>query len=725
MIRPSMSTLPTVFNRRPNRSSGQPCLVRGMLLAVTSIILSATAAYGQADRFQVEAQATSVNVNTPVIVVVTALDDTDTPIANYDPTSNITIDTTGAGGAISYATFSPNFTSVSQPGDGRAIINASIPGETFDANGQLRFRIVSSVVQEVSVIVTEGTASGNTSDTDTDIKWTGTTPTQLQISAIPSPAEPFISADVLFDVTVTAVDAVGTELSVTDDTNVEIILKEGAGFVGGNMTGTISAGSKSTTISVFYSQKDQDVVLTAITKGENSLNPGNSNPFDVYEDCNYNDVPDAQEIADNDCNNNNRLDECDLVDKVAFRPPTNYEIVRGDKIEAIDVDVDGAMDLAVIYSYYDPDTDSNNMRMWAALNNGEGQFNLRTLSPTTLFDSELTDLAAGDMNHDGATDLVILTKGTPDLAQDNLNYKPGQLHVRINNGPGNVSFTDTSISIPTNASALDLADFNGDGFLDISIGHGEQIDPSSPASLGIRLNDGSGDAGAFLAASSTVRLGEKRRPLAIAAVDLNGDNKPDVATVCAQTTGYDSDAGDSDGDGVNDGDDNCLYLPNNDQANADSDEFGDVCDDDIDGDTIPNEDDNCPLTSNELQEDLDGDKIGAACDEDDTPIIGSDVGTPEELPTADADAGEPTPATTKFTYEKGELFVYFTDGQGHMTTRPAPVTVGNQPVDITALDIDGDGDLDLAVANQGGPAPDEEDPTAPTAGSVSIIRNNG
>lgn len=68
------------------------------------------------------------------------------------------------------------------------------------------------------------------------------------------------------------------------------------------------------------------------------------------------------------------------------------------------------------------------------------------------------------------------------------------------------------------------------------------------------------------------------------------------------------------------------------QANADSDGFGDLCDDDIDGDTVPNDtngdkqpntstdpEDNCPSVSNEDQEDKDGDEVGAACDPDDSP----------------------------------------------------------------------------------------------------------
>ncbi len=52
---------------------------------------------------------------------------------------------------------------------------------------------------------------------------------------------------------------------------------------------------------------------------------------------------------------------------------------------------------------------------------------------------------------------------------------------------------------------------------------------------------------------------------------------------------------DSDGDGVNDDDDNCPDTANADQANYDGDAQGDVCDPDDDNDGILDVDDNCPF----------------------------------------------------------------------------------------------------------------------------------
>jgi hypothetical protein len=48
---------------------------------------------------------------------------------------------------------------------------------------------------------------------------------------------------------------------------------------------------------------------------------------------------------------------------------------------------------------------------------------------------------------------------------------------------------------------------------------------------------------------------------------------------------------DTDGDGVEDGADNCVDVANSDQADQDGDDIGDACDGDVDGDGVPNEND--------------------------------------------------------------------------------------------------------------------------------------
>jgi hypothetical protein len=74
---------------------------------------------------------------------------------------------------------------------------------------------------------------------------------------------------------------------------------------------------------------------------------------------------------------------------------------------------------------------------------------------------------------------------------------------------------------------------------------------------------------------------------------------------------------DSDGDGVLDDQDNCPELANPDQADADDDGIGDVCEPDGDEDGVADDKDNCVSTPNSDQQDTDGDGQGDACDADD------------------------------------------------------------------------------------------------------------
>ncbi len=79
---------------------------------------------------------------------------------------------------------------------------------------------------------------------------------------------------------------------------------------------------------------------------------------------------------------------------------------------------------------------------------------------------------------------------------------------------------------------------------------------------------------------------------------------------------------DTDGDGVFDDLDNCRFVSNADQADADADDSGDACDRcpdfddaiDDDNDGIPDACDNCPAVSNPYLDDADGDGVGNVCD---------------------------------------------------------------------------------------------------------------
>jgi hypothetical protein len=93
---------------------------------------------------------------------------------------------------------------------------------------------------------------------------------------------------------------------------------------------------------------------------------------------------------------------------------------------------------------------------------------------------------------------------------------------------------------------------------------------------------------------------------------------------------------DDDGDGVDDGLDNCLAAYNPDQNDTDADGAGDACDDDDDGDGAVDAEDNCPFLDNPGQEDVDGNGVGDACDSDrDGDGVANDLDNCPDLPNAD------------------------------------------------------------------------------------------
>jgi hypothetical protein len=116
-------------------------------------------------------------------------------------------------------------------------------------------------------------------------------------------------------------------------------------------------------------------------------------------------------------------------------------------------------------------------------------------------------------------------------------------------------------------------------------------------------------------------------------VDLDTDGVPDDQDNCPgvynpgqEDTVHPDGVGDAcddpDSDGVFDDEDNCPDESNADQADADSDDLGDVCDDcpndpdnNIDGDNYCGDVDNCPTIPNNGQQDRDEDGLGDACDD--------------------------------------------------------------------------------------------------------------
>jgi hypothetical protein len=79
---------------------------------------------------------------------------------------------------------------------------------------------------------------------------------------------------------------------------------------------------------------------------------------------------------------------------------------------------------------------------------------------------------------------------------------------------------------------------------------------------------------------------------------------------------------DSDADGIDGLQDNCINIANPDQNDSDNDGIGNVCEDD-DNDEILFINDNCPYVFNPDQKDTDSDGVWDTCDSDDNRILES------------------------------------------------------------------------------------------------------
>ena len=105
-------------------------------------------------------------------------------------------------------------------------------------------------------------------------------PTKLAITSVNGGIAPAINT--AFSVVVQAQDAGGTARTVTANTAVSLSLNAGSGTLGGTLTGTITAGTSSVTISgVTYSKAENGVILTATRTSGDTLTAANSSAFTV------------------------------------------------------------------------------------------------------------------------------------------------------------------------------------------------------------------------------------------------------------------------------------------------------------------------------------------------------------------------------------------------------------------------------------------------------------
>ena len=164
------------------------------------------------------------------------------------------------------------------------------------------------------------------------------------------------------------------------------------------------------------------------------------------------------------------------------------------------------------------------------LGNGDGSFKSPTTiagidSPANLSGTQFTPLVLADMNGDGFLDVVAFQEDNPASISPN-----AQIAIALGNGDGTFKApTTVTYNGQFFAGGLTVADFNGDGKLDVATG-----DFGGALTSGIAFGNGDGTlqtSGSFSANTSApaqsfyVNVGG-----ATTSLDLNGDGKPDIVS---------------------------------------------------------------------------------------------------------------------------------------------------------------------------------------------------
>jgi VCBS repeat protein len=235
-------------------------------------------------------------------------------------------------------------------------------------------------------------------------------------------------------------------------------------------------------------------------------------------------------------------------------------------------------------------------------------------------------------------------------------------------------------------AAIAVADFNGDGAIDIAIaGLSER--------LLILLGDGHGG---LHAARESARAG--KQPIAMVAADVNGDHKIDLVIANHDTDHLTLLIGDGKGQFTA----REIRVPSKPHPHM-------VAVADVDGDGRPE-----MITDSWMENRL----LIVKTDGRSTPI---EVGRKPyfTLTAADLDGDGHIDLVTP-NEGLGTVSILFGDGHGHFAHAPqSPIAAGPEPFSATVADVNGDGRPDIIIANYSGQGTDL------SRGGITWIRNDG
>ena len=299
-------------------------------------------------------------------------------------------------------------------------------------------------------------------------------------------------------------------------TTVSVLLGTGGGGFASQVTYTAGTGPRAVGVGRFNADANDDVVVALASANQVALLTGNGTGalaapvvFDVGL------APVALVVADFNGDTKADVAVADfdgaaisilLGDGVgSFAPAVSIAVgVEPDDIAVGDFDADGHPDLAVA------NLGSGDVSI--LLGDGIGGF---TSAGSVAVGSMPRVLAVADFNEDGWPDLAVANE-----------FLPGQrIGVLLGDGTGDFSAA-AQYGIPGIPTSLRIADTNGDGHADLSVTN--SVAGAHVGSVSILSGDGTGSFGSALSFS----VGDL--PAAVAATDLTGDAKPDIAVVNAQ-----------------------------------------------------------------------------------------------------------------------------------------------------------------------------------------------